>query len=127
MFRTEGLDHIAILVRDVKASALWYQDVLALERFHEQDWGDYPAVVGTGTSSIALFPVAGEKPKPRPGRDTIAMRHFAFRVTRPNLESAKQRLTSRGITFTEQNHQVAESIYFFDPDGHEIELTTYEL
>ena len=127
MFQTEGIDHVAILVRDVAASAEWYQDVLGLERRHQDVWGDFPAVVGVGGTSLALFPVAAADPKPRPDRDTIAMRHVAFRVTRRNVEGAKAHLTVRGIPFTEQHHQIAESIYFFDPDGHELEVTTYEL
>lgn len=127
MFETEGIDHIAILVRDVAASVEWYRDVLGLQRRHEEVWGDFPAVVGVGGTSLALFPVAVADPKPRPDRDTIAMRHFAFRVTRRNFERAKAHLADRGIPFTEQHHQIAESIYFFDPDGHEVEVTTYEL
>lgn len=127
MLVTEGIDHVAISVRDVSASARWYQEVLGLRRVHEDVWGDFPAVVGAGTTAIALFPVAGDQPNPRPGRDTIAMRHLAFRVSKSNLERAKQLLARREIPFTEQHHQIAMSIYFFDPDGHEIELTTYEL
>lgn len=126
MFQTEGIDHIAIMVRDVKVSAQWYQDVLGLQRLHEATWADYPAVVGTGTTSIALFPVAGDDPKPRPDRNTLAMRHFALRVTRANLDAAKKDLAQRSIPFTEAHHQIAESVYFLDPDGHEIELTTYD-
>ena len=55
------------------------------------------------------------------------MRHLAFRVSRANFVLAKEHLASRDIPFTEQNHQIVDSIYFFDPDGHEIEITTYEL
>jgi len=127
MLVTEGIDHVAILVRNVSAAARWYQDVLGLERLHEKVWGDHPAVVGTGGTSIALFPVAAAEPKPRPGRDTIAMRHIAFRVSATNFEQAKSHLAARGIQFTEQHHQIAKSVYFLDPDGHEIELTTYDL
>ena len=127
MLVTEGIDHVAILVRNVSASAEWYQDVLGLQRLHQEIWGDFPAVVGIGATSIALFPVASDAPKPRPGRDTIAMRHIAFRVSAANFEQGKEHLVARGIQFTEQHHQIAKSVYFLDPDGHEIELTTYEL
>ena len=80
MFRLEGIDHIAIAVRDVERSAAWYQDVLGLERRYRDAWGDYPAMVGAGTSCVALFAVEGTQPKPTPGRDVLAMRHFGFRV-----------------------------------------------
>lgn len=127
MFRTQGIDHVALAVRDVRSSARWYAEVLGFQRLHEEAWGDFPAVVGNGTTAVALFPVEGEPPKPRPGRDVIAMRHLAFRVDRANFTAAKAALSGRGIEFTEQHHGISESIYFLDPDGHELEITTYEL
>jgi catechol 2,3-dioxygenase-like lactoylglutathione lyase family enzyme len=125
-FTVEGLDHVAIAVRDVRASAAWYQEVLGLRRMHEDAWGDYPAFVGMGATGIALFPVKGP-PQPPPGRDVLAMRHLAFRVDRRNFDAARRALGGRGIAFTAQHHGISESIYFVDPDGHELELTTYEL
>ena len=127
MFRTEGIDHVALAVRDVRSSARWYAEVLGLQRLHEEVWGDFPAIVGNGTTAIALFPVKVEQPKPRPGSDTIAMLHLAFRVDRANFTAAKAALSGRGIDFTEQHHGIAESIYFLDPDGHQLEITTSEL
>ena len=51
MFQTEGIDHVALLVRDVEASVRWYSDVLGLRRMYQEVWGSFPAVVGTGGSS----------------------------------------------------------------------------
>jgi len=82
MFVIESIDHVALAVRDVRRSAAWYQEVLGLERLHEEVWGDVPAIVGTGGTAIAL--------------------EF-------------------------QDHGIAHSIYFFDPDGHALEITTYDL
>ncbi|HJZ89301.1 MAG TPA: VOC family protein [Gemmataceae bacterium] len=127
MFQLQGLDHVAIAVRDVERSAAWYQDVLGLERRHEAAWGNSPAMVGAGTTAIALFAVEGSDPNPRPGRDTLTMRHFAFRVDRANFAAARVELSRRGIHFTTEHHGIAESIYFNDPDGHELEITTYEV
>ena len=126
-FTLDGIDHVAIAVRDVERSARWYCEVLGLERRHRDVWSSHPAVVGIGTTSLALFPVAGPSPQPRPGRDVLTMRHLAFRAARHEFDNAKTDLSKRGIRFTEQNHQISESIYFEDPDGHEIEITTYEV
>ncbi len=125
MFQLQGIDHVAIAVRDVNRSVAWYRDVLGLERRHEV-WGNQPAMVGAGTTAVALFPVEGD-PKPRPGRDVLAMRHLAFRVDRASFEAAQEALRGRGIDFEAQHHGISESIYFFDPDGHELEITTYEV
>jgi catechol 2,3-dioxygenase-like lactoylglutathione lyase family enzyme len=127
MFSVEGIDHIALTVRDVDCSVAWYRDVLGLERRYQDAWGNYPAMVGIGTTSIALFPVEGADPKPSPGRDVLAMRHFAFRTDRKNFDAARSELNQRGIAVEFQNHGISESIYFHDPDGHEVEITTYEV
>ena len=127
MFALQGIDHVALAVRDVRRSAAWYQEVLGLERLYEEAWGDYPAMVATGGTAIALFPVEGPQPKDRPGRDTLTMRHLAFRVDAANFAGARQALEARGIALQFQDHGIAHSIYFHDPDGHELEITTYDL
>jgi len=127
MIQIQHLDHIAITVRDVKRSRDWYCDVLGLEQRYAEVWGDVPTFVCAGETGIALFPAAVNDPKPRPERDTLAMRHFAFRVDRTNFENAQNELRARGIDFEFQDHTISYSIYFFDPDGHQLELTTYEL
>src|SRR5580704_19386259 len=103
MFALEGIDHIALAVKDVERSVAWYKDVLGLERRYQDAWGSYPAVVGTGTTSIALFPVDGAEPKPSPGRDVLAMRHFAFRTDRANFDLARRELSQRHISFESQH------------------------
>lgn len=127
MFRIEGIDHVALAVRDVECSVSWYTGVLGLTRLHQNVWGNSPAVVGVGTTALALFPVEGANPQPPPKRDTLAMRHVAFRVSRADFERAQTELLRRGITVEFQDHGIAHSIYFHDPDGHELELTTYAI
>jgi catechol 2,3-dioxygenase-like lactoylglutathione lyase family enzyme len=127
MFQLEGIDHVALAVRDVERSARWYQDVLGLSRIHREVWGSFPAVVGVGTTALALFPVASDRPDGPPGRETICVRHVAFRVDRRNFERAQAELRARGIELEFQDHQIAHSIYLRDPDGHQLEITTYEV
>jgi catechol 2,3-dioxygenase-like lactoylglutathione lyase family enzyme len=127
VFRLEGIDHVALTVRDVRRSAHWYGEVLGLERRFEEEWGDFPAVVGIGATSLALFPVKGNDPPPPPGPDTLCVRHVAFRVDRGNFERARETLTARGIRLEFQDHGAAHSLYLADPDGHQLEITTYEV
>jgi catechol 2,3-dioxygenase-like lactoylglutathione lyase family enzyme len=127
MLRVEGLDHVALTVRDVARSVAWYRDVLGLERRYEAVWGDFPAVVGVGTTSLALFPSRVPDPGPPPGRDVLSVRHIAFRVDRATFERARDDLESHGLAPTFQDHTAAHSLYFTDPDGHQLEITTYEM
>ena len=127
MFELEGIDHVAISVADVHRSAQWYRNTLGLERRYETAWADCPIVMGRGTTAIALFPVGTPTPEPPPGRHVLSMRHVAFRADAKNFAQAQDELTRNGVSFEFQDHQIAHSIYFLDPDGHQIEITTYDL
>ncbi len=122
-----GLDHVALAVRDVERSAAWYQEVLGLERLHEDRFGTFPAIVGAGITWVALFPVKDTEPVAISGRKMVDMHHCALRVDESNFEKARADLTRRRISFEFQDHEIAHSIYFDDPDGHQIEITTYDL
>jgi catechol 2,3-dioxygenase-like lactoylglutathione lyase family enzyme len=123
----QHIDHIAISVSDVETSVKWYRDVLGLERRHEDAWKGYPAMVCAGDTCVALFPVESDSPEYIEGRKFLAMRHFAFRVDRENYNRSKLELPERGIQFREEDHGISHSIYFDDPDGHHLEITTYEV
>jgi catechol 2,3-dioxygenase-like lactoylglutathione lyase family enzyme len=120
--RTEGLDHVAIAVSDLDRSEEFYRDVLGLQRVHEE-W-DPPRVLASGGSGMALFPAGLD------GGDVVGspgILHFAFRVDRAAFEAAQSELSERRIEFRFSDHGLAHSVYFDDPDGHQLELTTYEV
>lgn len=131
----DGIDHVALSVRDVERSAQWYVDVLGFERRHADVWGDVPTFIGKGATALALFPaktgstslaaVASEKVAS--SGSEIRMLHLAFRADRTNFQSAQEELKRRGIRFEFEDHEIAHSIYFNDPDGHNLEITTYEI
>jgi catechol 2,3-dioxygenase-like lactoylglutathione lyase family enzyme len=118
----EALDHAGLTVTDVARSVRWYQEVLGLRRAHQQAWGDFPAVLEANGSGVALFPCDAEDPPP-----ADPLRHVAFRTSRRGLEAAKSELRARGIAFEERDYGVAWSVYMPDPDGHLVEITTYEV
>ena len=127
MLRLQGIDHVALSVRDVARSVAWYQSVLGLERRYAEVWGDFPAVLGVGTTALALFPAAVPDPAPPPGREVLSMRHIAFRVDRAAFEQARSELEARGLTPRYEDHVAAHSLYIADPDGHQLEITTYDV
>ena len=126
-FELERLDHVALTVTDVDSSIEWYRDVLGLELVHEEEWGRHPAFLTAGSTGLALFPAQGSDPPPKGHPDGLAMWHVAFRADRGNFDSARQELESRDIRYSFSDHSLAHSIYFHDPDGHLVEITTYEV
>jgi catechol 2,3-dioxygenase-like lactoylglutathione lyase family enzyme len=130
MFTLEGIDHVALAVHDVEHSAAWYIDVLGFERLYPGMWDGVPVFIGKGTTAIALFPrrSQGDSPFPHQNqRSELDMLHLAMRADRKNFLAAQEDLAKRGLKFEFQDHEISHSIYFRNPDGHRIEITTYEL
>jgi catechol 2,3-dioxygenase-like lactoylglutathione lyase family enzyme len=127
-FDLERLDHVALTVADVNRSIEWYRDVLGLEHVHEEEWGRNPAFLISGSTGLALFPAESSDPPPPQGHPGgLAMWHVAFGADRRNFDAAREELDARDIRYSFSDHGIAHSIYFHDPDGHLIEITTYEL
>lgn len=118
--KLDFLDHVAIRVQDLELSIKWYKDVLNLEVYSESDWHGVPTMMLAGKSGLALFP--RDKSIKDPINESYS--HIAFNVDHENFELAQKKLTEKNINFSFEHHQVFKSIYFKDPDGHTIELTT---
>ena len=123
----EGIDHVALSVTDVERTAQWYIEVLGFEHRHKDVWGGVPTFIGKGTTALALFPLRSNARSTPNTAAPIRMLHLAFRATRQNFLRAQEELKRRGIEFEFQDHDISHSIYFHDPNGHELEITTYEL
>jgi catechol 2,3-dioxygenase-like lactoylglutathione lyase family enzyme len=131
MATTLRLDHLAIPVDDAAASLRFYRDVLGLPLLaaHDgDDWGGHPwlmMVFGLGDGrQLALCALRGGPPTATPGlpRD---LRHVALAVaTRRELEAWRDRLVAGGVEHWGEDHGAQRSIYFPDPSGTILEITT---
>ena len=127
--KIQTLDHIAIISADPDRSVKWYTEVLGLEHAFSEEWNGVPKFVVTKENStgIAIFPAQTDDPKGSPDGDYLIVDHFAFRVSGEDFINAQKELKDKGIEIRIADHKVAKSIYMHDPDGHEVELTTYEI
>jgi catechol 2,3-dioxygenase-like lactoylglutathione lyase family enzyme len=121
------LDHVAIRVADLEASAEWYENVLGLKRYQLPEWGDFPIFLLSGKSGVALFPANTSDPVLDPRSKNVRIDHFAFNVSRENFEKAKRRYAELELEFEVQDHHYFDSIYTRDPDGHTVELTSIKV
>src|SRR5438132_11400191 len=125
--KLEGIDHVAMSVCDIERSAKWYIDVLGFERLHQGMWDGVPTFIGKGNTGIALFPARSDAKSTSSSHRELRMLHLAFRANRGNFLAAQRELEEHGIKFEFQDHEISHSIYFRDPDGHQLEITTYEV
>jgi catechol 2,3-dioxygenase-like lactoylglutathione lyase family enzyme len=123
----EFLDHVAIRVSDMEASAQWYEKVLGLKRYQLLEWGSFPIFLLSGKTGIALFPANSADTKLDPSSKNVKIDHFAFNVTYENFEKAKKRYEELNLEFNIQDHHYFDSIYTKDLDGHTVELTTIKV
>ena len=136
MIQLEQIHHVAYRCRDAKETVAWYQDKLNME-FLVAIAEDRVPSTKTPDPYMHLFLDAGngnilaffELPNsPEMGRDPNTpewVQHIAFRVAdEAALMAAKAELESKGVEVVgPTEHGIIRSIYFFDPNGHRLELT----
>lgn len=133
--KTQGVHHVAYRCKDAKETVEFYQRVLNMD-FQLAIAEDQVPSTGEPDPYMHIFLDAGngnvlaffELPsKPEMGRDTNTpewVQHIAFRVgSYDELMAAKARAEAEGLDVVgPTNHGIFDSIYFFDPNGHRLEL-----
>src|SRR5438105_14287700 len=102
----EGIDHVALGVRDIERSVKWYIEVLGFERLHDGVWNGVPTFIGKGKTGIALFPASPNAKRTSSSHREVRLLHLAFRATRHNLLAAHRELEKRGLIFDFRDHEI---------------------
>lgn len=122
--RLEQIDHIALRCASPEATKAWYVSTLGFEHVYPGQWAGSPIVLRLGSTYIMLFPQKGDGQAATEGRAW----HLALRAaTYADFQSAQTELQAKDISFQFQDHEISHSIYFFDPDGFLLEITTYDV
>ena len=134
--RVDQIDHVELFVPDRHQAAKWYRQVLGLTVVPEYEhWADDPQgplMISSdgGSTKLALF-----QGVPQGSRETSGFHLVAFRVGAVDFANFLDKLRDlnltnhRGHRVTADlavDHAAAYSIYFCDPFGHRLELTTYQ-
>ena len=113
---------------DRQAAATWYADVLGCEPVAgTESWAkdpEGPLMISPdgGRTKLALF--VGE---PLGARRPAGYQRVAFRVSAAEFLAFMARLPGLAVETRVVDHGAAWSAYFTDPDGHPLEVTTYEV
>jgi lactoylglutathione lyase len=135
MLNIRKIHHVAYRCHDAKETVEWYRKhldmgfVLAIAEDHvpsTQAPDPYMHVFmdAGGGNVLAFFELPNS---PEMGRDSNTpewVQHIALEVDSVKvLETAKARLEAAGVpVIGVTNHTIFKSIYFFDPNGHRLEL-----
>ena len=132
---TQGFHHVAYRCKDAKETVEFYQKTLgmafqlAIAEDHVPSTGAYDPYMhiflDAGNGNVLAFFELPEQPEM--GRDEntpVWVQHIAMRVESfERLLEAKAHIEGLGIdVLGPTNHGIFKSIYFFDPNGHRLEL-----
>jgi glyoxylase I family protein len=135
MSQLRGIHHVAYRCRDAKETVDFYHDVLGMDfqiafaEDHVPSTGAYDpymhVFLDAGGGNVLAFFELPEQPDM--GRDPNTpewVQHIAFKVdSEEALLAGKARAEARGCSVIgPTDHGIFRSIYFFDPNGHRLEL-----
>ena len=129
------IHHVAYRCNDAKETVEWYSRVLGMTyttafaedkvpSTGEDDPYMHVFLDCGGGNVLAFFELPNQQPMGRDPNTPAWVQHLAFEVEdEAALLAAKAHIEAQGITVLGPTfHGVFRSIYFFDPNGHRVEL-----
>jgi lactoylglutathione lyase len=130
-----GVHHVAYRCINALQTVKWYEHylnmrfVLAISESHVPSTGAFDPYMHVfldagGNNILAFFELLNSRPMGRDPNTPPWVQHIAFKVdSLQSLFETQARLTTDGIEVIGViDHGLFKSIYFFDPNGHRIEL-----
>ena len=138
--KTDRIHHVAYRCKDAKETVLWYRRMLNMDFVLAIAEDEVPSTkepdpymhvfldAGHG-NVLAFFELPTRETMGRDPNTPSWVQHIAFKVRdRAELLEFKSHLETHGVeVLGVTDHGVFHSIYFFDPNGHRIELACPDL
>jgi catechol 2,3-dioxygenase-like lactoylglutathione lyase family enzyme len=113
-FELRGINHLALVCRDMAETVAWYEDVLGMKLVKTLELPDgrgqhFFLDMGNGVDGIAFFwfpdapeGVSGESIQGRDGMSAIgSVNHIAFDVPAEKMDEYRAKLRAKGVRVTE--------------------------
>ncbi|MAD16722.1 MAG: glyoxalase [Alteromonadaceae bacterium] len=135
MVKVAGVHHVAYRCIDAKKTAQWYKDILGMNLVLSIAENEVPSTkepdpymhifLNAGNENVlAFFEIPNSPDMGRDENTPIWVQHLALKVANVDeLLAAKEHIESHGVEVLGPiDHTIFKSIYFFDPNGHRMEL-----
>lgn len=126
--QTGGVDHLALVCSDMDRTIAFYTEVVGMTLNKVIPNRDEPSSTHIfldmgGTNYLAFFDFPKHGPA-KTQRGVGSMHHLALKGTPAQYKRALQVLRERGIEHDAHGSEDKGSVYFRDPDGILLEITT---
>jgi catechol-2,3-dioxygenase len=121
-----GMNHAVLYVRDARATAAFYRDLLDFVTVIDDPQGRFMfmrAPASPNHHDIAFFTIGSGAGPSTAGKQTVGMYHIAWEVpSLDDLAAVHEKLVAAGALVGTSDHGANKSLYAVDPDGLEFEV-----
>ncbi len=125
---TGGVDHLALICSDIGQTIEFYTEVVGMTLNKVVPNRDEPSsthiFLDMGGGNFLAFFDFPEKGPAKTERGVGSMHHLALKGTPEQYKNALKTLRERGIEHDVHGNEEKGSVYFRDPDGILLEITT---
>jgi len=127
MIRIQGIDHVAVNVKDIDKSLEFYTKVIGLnitEREPSKPGIEY--FLDCGPSLIGIIQAKNFDQEHPFANEGLGANHFSFRVHAQDFDPMIKRLEEHHVKIEfAKKREKSWSLYFYDLDGNKLEVTAW--
>ena len=127
MIKIQGIDHVAINVRDLDRAVDFYTKVIGLSvTKREPSKPGIEYFLDAGPSLIGIIQAKDLTRTHAFADEGLGANHFSFRVHAHDFEPLIQHLETQGVKIEfAKKREKSWSLYFYDLDGNKLEMTAW--
>ena len=127
MINIQGIDHVAINVRDIDKSVEFYTKILGLkvtQREPSKQGIEY--FLDCGPSLIGIIQAKNTDDSHPFANEGLGANHFSFRIHSRDFDQMIKQLEANHVKIEfAKKREKSWSLYFYDLDGNKLEITSW--
>jgi len=129
MIKIQGIDHVALNVRDLDKSVEFYTKVIGLKvTAREPSKPGIEYFLDCGPSLLGIIQAKNLDDQHPFAHEGLGANHFSFRIHADDFGPMIKRLEEHGVTIEyAKKREKSWSLYFYDIDGNKLEVTAWPL